>query len=580
MKLSVLAIDYDGTIAVDGILDPGVRAALAMARERGLAVVLVTGRIVADLERVLGGEGGGRAEAERLFDAIVAENGAVVHFPQSERSLDLGHAPPLAFVSELRHRGVPFLAGDCVVETDADRGPVLLSVLRELELPLCLLFNRGRVMVLPQGISKATGLREALRALRLSPHNALALGDAENDHELLDACEVGVAVAWGSPVLQSAADEVLPGGGPAAVAGFVRTLAKEPDLEPHRIGRRRLRLGVAPDGSPCELAVRGRNVLIAGDTRSGKSWIAGVLGEQLVLQHYCVCVIDPEGEYAALQVLPSVVVFDACPRPPSMDDLVRTLRYPDVSVVVDLSGLPAEQKGATVRQLLLRLRDLRRSTGLPHRIVVDEAHDFLRDDTAAEVLDLARGGYTLVTWHVSWLAPSVLRSAEAVLVTRASDPAEARALHRRWGHGWAEEDWVRTLGELPLAEAVLLPGAPESGDRMVRFRVAPRMTEHVRHRRKYQSATVAPEHAFVFTNADGGGTGPIAHNIGELVAALRDGVDLTGHLRRGDLSHWLRSVMSDDQVAADVAVLEARWRNGELPEPAAAIAAALNARYG
>ena len=41
-------------------------------------------------------------------------------------------------------------------------------MIRYLELPLVLLFNRGRLMVLPQAISKATGLREALRTLRLS----------------------------------------------------------------------------------------------------------------------------------------------------------------------------------------------------------------------------------------------------------------------------------------------------------------------------------------------------------------------------------------------------------------------------
>ena len=44
MKLAALALDYDGTIAVDGVLDPGVREAIADARQRGIAVILVTGR--------------------------------------------------------------------------------------------------------------------------------------------------------------------------------------------------------------------------------------------------------------------------------------------------------------------------------------------------------------------------------------------------------------------------------------------------------------------------------------------------------------------------------------------------------
>src|SRR2546430_11434817 len=34
---------------------------------------------------------------------------------------------------------------------------------------------------------------------------------------------------------------------------------------------------------------------------SGKSWIAGLLCEQLALQRYSLCVVDPEGDYRALE---------------------------------------------------------------------------------------------------------------------------------------------------------------------------------------------------------------------------------------------------------------------------------------
>jgi hydroxymethylpyrimidine pyrophosphatase-like HAD family hydrolase len=36
-------------------------------------------------------------------------------------------------------------------------------------------------MVLPSGVNKATGLMAALSELELSPHNVVAIGDAEND---------------------------------------------------------------------------------------------------------------------------------------------------------------------------------------------------------------------------------------------------------------------------------------------------------------------------------------------------------------------------------------------------------------
>ena len=120
-------------------------------------------------------------------------------------------------------------------------------------------------MVLPIAVAKSTGLRQALRALRISVHNTVAIGDAENDYDLLDACEVGTAVDWGSATLKAAADEVVPGAGPAAVAGYIRRLADQPRLSAAQMGRRRLLLGYEHNGAEVSLAVRGRTILVAGE---------------------------------------------------------------------------------------------------------------------------------------------------------------------------------------------------------------------------------------------------------------------------------------------------------------------------
>lgn len=192
MKFQALALDYDGTIARDGVLDPNVRAAIAEVRTRGIAVVIVTGRILSDLQHVL--------PRLDLVDAVVAENGAVLEFPNRYSRL-IGPTPNAEFLEELGRRGIQFTAGQCVVESDAASAPAILAVIRELELPLIILFNRGRLMVLPQGVSKSAGLHQALSTLHLSVHNTVAIGDAQNDHDLLGACELGVAVGWGSSAL-------------------------------------------------------------------------------------------------------------------------------------------------------------------------------------------------------------------------------------------------------------------------------------------------------------------------------------------------------------------------------------------
>ena len=112
MKFAALALDYDGTIAFDGVFDPDVREAIGDARRQGIVAALVTGRRLADLHRVAGDLA--------CFDVVVAENGAVLEFPSSGRHARLGHVPSRAFLDELRRRGVPFAVGECVVEAGAE----------------------------------------------------------------------------------------------------------------------------------------------------------------------------------------------------------------------------------------------------------------------------------------------------------------------------------------------------------------------------------------------------------------------------------------------------------------------------
>ena len=75
MKLSVVALDYDGTVALDGRLEPKVRDAIAALRTRGVIVLLVTGRILDDLRSVAG--------ELHFVDGVIAETGAVIYFADS-----------------------------------------------------------------------------------------------------------------------------------------------------------------------------------------------------------------------------------------------------------------------------------------------------------------------------------------------------------------------------------------------------------------------------------------------------------------------------------------------------------------
>jgi hypothetical protein len=63
------------------------------------------------------------------------------------------------------------------------------------------------------------------------------------------------------------------------------------------------------------------------------------------------------------------------------------LRYPDRSVVIDLSCLEHDAKFDYIRSVLPAVNVMRRRAGTPHRIVVDERHYFLRNAIDQRLLD-------------------------------------------------------------------------------------------------------------------------------------------------------------------------------------------------
>lgn len=571
MKFRVIALDYDGTIAENGQLNPEVRSAILEARSRGLVAVLVTGRILDDLRRV--------ASDLSFLDAVVAENGAHIWFPSGTSRL-IGQPPSQKFVEELRRRGLSVQAGHCIVEADASLAPQILSVIREMELPLLLLFNRSRLMILPQGVSKGVGLRAALSALRLSVHNAIGIGDAENDHDLLVACEIGVAVGWGSKTLQESADQVLEGSGPAAVAGYLRRTMGELKLPPERMGRHRLTFGTFDDGSLLTVPLRGRNVIIAGDPQSGKSWVAGLTCEQMILQGYSVCVIDPEGDYRTLEPLPGVVVMGGEDSPPNLSDVAMAVRHPDMSVVIDLSHVSHPEKVKYLYTLLPMLAAIRRTTGLPHRIVVDEAHYFLHEPNIRELLDFNLGAYTLITYRLSDLHPDVRNAVEILVVKRITDPQEIKSVVKMAGDGTGEAEWKSRLDSLTLGQAAILPRTTEAEGRFRRFELFPRLTSHIRHKAKYLDMELIEAQAFVFTS-DGSPVGAPARTLKEFCSCLKtcSAHVLDAHAARNDFSRWIEGIFHDHVLASDIRKVEERSRLGHVRNLAGSLIKAVYNRY-
>ena len=142
MRYLVLVTDYDGTIATEGQAETAALQAIERLRMSGRRVMLLTGRRIDDLLAA--------CPRLRLFDYVVAENGAVIYEPRTREQTLLGRPPPARFVKRLRELTENSLeVGKVVVSTSLPHRAAVFETIRQMGLELQLIFNRGAVMVLP-----------------------------------------------------------------------------------------------------------------------------------------------------------------------------------------------------------------------------------------------------------------------------------------------------------------------------------------------------------------------------------------------------------------------------------------------
>jgi hypothetical protein len=543
-----VAIDFDGTLA-DGSVAPDTLKALAEARARGIRVLLVTGRIMSELRAVF-------PAVEDHVDAVVAENGGLVVSSVGVRQL----AAPVDRVIgvALTSRGVAHRLGQVLVACAAADEPAALDVIREFGLDCQLVRNRTELMILPAGVTKGSGLLEALGDLGLSHHNTIGVGDAENDHSLLDVCEIGVAVANAVDAIRGHADVVLDLPDGQGVAELLRgpLLAGRTHVHPRRW---QITLGVDDHGVPVTLPASQLNVAICGGTGDGKSYLAGLICEQLVRLGYSLVVSDPEGDHTGLGRLRGVLVTGGSERGlADPAEVVRLLRHRYATVVVDLSHLDPAQQAAYTAGLPPEIEAQRAVTGLPQWVVFDEAHGPIgRAGTALHVFDPATKGYLLVTWQPEELSPDALASLDVVIALGSPHPA-SQLVDLTAAVADMPRARVAQLLEGPIGRAVLAwRQRPRQG---TPFTLGPRITPHLRHEHKYNLGSVEVGHRFHFRTQPDTPTGVTAGNLAqlevELVRCERN--VLRHHCPRHDFSRWIADVFHDKSLAIDVSTAESR----------------------
>jgi HAD superfamily hydrolase (TIGR01484 family) len=573
MRYHVLATDYDGTAAHHGHITDDTLAALRRLRESGRKLVLVTGR---ELDELLGILDPARTE---VFDRIVAENGALVYTPAT-REIKLACPPPSeALVAELARRGVERVAvGRAIIATWTPYEHAVLHAIKELGLELQVIFNKGAVMVLPSGINKATGLAAALSELGLSRHNVVAIGDAENDHALLESCECGVAVANALDALKDRADVVTEGDHGEGVAELIDRLLDDDLASAPVIARHHVVIGKdadAPAGAaPIALDPYAANIMVCGTSGSGKSTLTQGLLERFCERGYQFAIVDPEGDYGDLEF---AVALGAQNREPLVNEVTDVLADPKANVAINLLGAAVDHRPAFFLQLMPALSELRSRTGRPHWLIVDEAHHLL--PTAwkpASEAELRPHGTLYVTVHPGSVAAPVLETLDTVLAIGERPDATIRELCE--AAGIEAPPPVADDGKLPKGQVVYWKiGTP----RAIRVVAEPTKGERKRHSRKYMEGNLGEDRAFYFRGPEGK-LNLKAHNL-QLFVHLAAGVDddtWTYHLGRGDYSRWLRAEVKDAELSDEIEAIErGAEADGDAGASRAAVRAAIEQRY-
>eukprot|EP00929_Paragymnodinium_shiwhaense_P079605 TRINITY_DN41499_c0_g1_i1.p1 TRINITY_DN41499_c0_g1~~TRINITY_DN41499_c0_g1_i1.p1 ORF type:complete len:333 (+),score=55.16 TRINITY_DN41499_c0_g1_i1:163-1161(+) len=272
----VVVTDVDGTLVGSGnILPERNLEAIRLCMERGLPVVIATGKhcgpwLTALLEEVARGEGGAKTASSFTLNApavfvqglLVRDiEGKVVNMNQLPRST------VEACVKVALERDwtlVAYLADNRLVSNKLDENTARIDALGEPKVQvgafdgevLKMLFLTspegeaairqeaeelvgdrasitvaigGMIEILPQGASKAEGVKVALDLLGMTPGDALALGDGENDLEMIQMVRASggtsVAMENARPILKEAATHIVGSVGDAGWSDAVRKWA-------------------------------------------------------------------------------------------------------------------------------------------------------------------------------------------------------------------------------------------------------------------------------------------------------------------------------------------------------------------
>jgi len=222
--IKVIAADVDGTLTegVSFLLDIDAIKALRDLERHGLKVILVSGNsrpVTLTLKRYLGTSApvvfeNGCGYGDFTWEETVPDKSSCLVAREAADTL-------LKVLSVKGWRPSwqnPWRKCDFAInapegktsEEDAKKAYKILEELGYLKQGLAVLVSRHAVHIMPKDCGKGKGVKRVVEKMGYDMSEVLAVGDAENDLEMIKMAGVGVAVADAQEVLKREADIVAP----------------------------------------------------------------------------------------------------------------------------------------------------------------------------------------------------------------------------------------------------------------------------------------------------------------------------------------------------------------------------------
>jgi len=199
-SIRLVLSDYDRTFTDETLrVEPGLVDAIDRLKRDGVIFSIVSGRkysFMFELYQKLNG----------TVDSFVAENGCIGYANGLKHFIARGEGRE-QMIERLKDLGVPFDAGEVVVSVHRSFEPRVSRAIKGFPY-LHMVKNVDSLMILPGGVSKATGIKWLMGVYGLTPEEMACIGDAENDLEMRNLCAVMGAVSNALPAVKQESDYV------------------------------------------------------------------------------------------------------------------------------------------------------------------------------------------------------------------------------------------------------------------------------------------------------------------------------------------------------------------------------------